>query len=280
MPGGRSAWWFWPGPASSGPVRPARANFCCSFSVRCGALGLSGYLLWRWRKNGPDRRYQTMLGKAQSERGMSFARGALQLVFALQAPLQFVVALPVQLGQIGGGAVGAVGLAGGALAIVGILFELVGDWQLVRFKSEAANRERVLDKGLWRFTRHPNYFGDCCVWWGLYLIAAESGIGIWALPGPVLLTFLLTRWSGMPTIEGRLRARSPAMRIMSAERRRSCPGSRNRVTAHRPAQTCDPPTLRACRCTACAAARSGTPAHPEYAWHRAARIPTCRCSRP
>ena len=79
----------------------------------------------------------------------------------------------------------------------------------MRFKSEAANRERVLDKGLWRFTRHPNYFGDCCVWWGLYLIAAESGIGIWALPGPVLLTFLLTRWSGMPTIEGRLRRKKP-----------------------------------------------------------------------
>lgn len=198
------AWSSFFGTGAPSPRKFLLLVLCSLWGVR-----LSGYLLWRWRKNGPDRRYQTMLGKAQSERGMSFARGALQLVFALQAPLQFVVALPVQLGQIGGGAVGAVGLAGGALAIVGILFESVGDWQLVRFKSEAANRERVLDKGLWRFTRHPNYFGDCCVWWGLYLIAAESGIGIWALPGPVLLTFLLTRWSGMPTIEGRLRRKKP-----------------------------------------------------------------------
>ena len=179
--------------------------------VLCSAWGLrlGFYLLWRWRKNGADRRYQTILAKAQSERGMSFARAALLLVFALQAPLQFVVALPVQLGQIGDGTIGPLSFAGGALAVVGILFEMIGDWQLVRFKSDAANRERVLDSGLWRFTRHPNYFGDCCVWWGLYLIAAESGVGMWTLPGPVLLTFLLTRWSGMPTIEGRLRRKKP-----------------------------------------------------------------------
>jgi steroid 5-alpha reductase family enzyme len=174
--------------------------------VLCSVWGLrlGGYLLWRWRRNGPDRRYQTMLGKAESERGMSFARGALQLVFALQAPLQFIVALPVQLGQIGDGPVGALSIVGAVLAVVGILFETIGDWQLVRFKNDTANRERVLDTGLWRFTRHPN-----CVWWGLYLIAAESGIGLWSLPGPVLLTFLLTRWSGMPTIEGRLRRKKP-----------------------------------------------------------------------
>ena len=179
--------------------------------VLCSAWGLrlGGYLLWRWRRNGPDRRYQTMLGKAESERGMSFARGALQLVFALQAPLQFIVALPVQLGQIGDGPFSALSIVGAVLAVVGILFETIGDWQLVRFKNDAANRERVLDTGLWRFTRHPNYFGDCCVWWGLYLIAADSGIGPWSLPGPVLLTFLLTRWSGMPTIEGRLRRKKP-----------------------------------------------------------------------
>jgi steroid 5-alpha reductase family enzyme len=179
--------------------------------VLCSLWGLrlGIYLLWRWRRNGPDRRYQTMLGKAQSERGMSFGRGALQLVFALLAPLQFVVALPVQLGQAGDGALGPLAYAGGALAVLGILFESVGDWQLVRFKADPENRERVLDSGLWRFTRHPNYFGDCCVWWGLYLIAAGSGIGLWSLPGPVLLTILLTRWSGMPTIEGRMRRKKP-----------------------------------------------------------------------
>jgi|SRR5579871_338739 len=179
--------------------------------VLCSVWGLrlGGYLLWRWRKNGPDRRYQTMLGKAQSERGMSFGRAAFQLVFALQAPLQFIVSLPVQLGQIGSGAIGPLALAGAVLAAGGIVFESVGDWQLVRFKSDAANRARILDSGLWRFTRHPNYFGDCCVWWGLYLIAAQSAVGLWALPGPVLLTILLTRWSGVPTVEGHLKRKKP-----------------------------------------------------------------------
>jgi len=62
-----------------------------------------------------------------------------------------------------------------------------------------------MDKGLWRYTRHPNYFGDACVWWGLYLIAAETGLGAWALPGPVLITFLLTKWSGVPTTEGKMK---------------------------------------------------------------------------
>ncbi len=79
----------------------------------------------------------------------------------------------------------------------------------MRFNPIPPTAGRVLDSGLWRFTRHPNYFGDACVWWGLFLIAAQSPIGLWSLPGPVLLTFLLTRWSGMPTIEGRLRRKKP-----------------------------------------------------------------------
>lgn len=204
------AWWAlgivvlaWASFFGSGPPTDRKLvllSLCTAWGMRLGV-----YLLWRWRKNGPDRRYQTMLGKAQSERGMSFGRGALQLVFALQAPLQFVVALPVQLGVFGGGALGPLAAAGIVLATVGIAFESIGDAQLVRFKADAANRERILDSGLWRFTRHPNHFGDACVWWGLWLIAAESGIGLWSLPGPVLLTFLLTRWSGMPTVEGRMR---------------------------------------------------------------------------
>ena len=68
---------------------------------------------------------------------------------------------------------------------------------------------KVMDKGLWRYTRHPNYFGDACVWWGLYLIAAETGLGAWALPGPLLMTFLLTKWSGVPTTEGKMRKSKP-----------------------------------------------------------------------
>ena len=194
--------------ATGGVASPRKLlllGLCTVWGLRLGV-----YLLWRWRRNGPDRRYVTMSGKAQSERGIGYARWALTAVFALQAPLQFVVALPVQLGALGDGAVGIVGWIGAALAAIGIAFESVGDAQLVRFKADPANRERVLDTGLWRYTRHPNYFGDVCVWWGLWLIAAESGIvGAASVVGPVLLTFLLTRWSGVPTTEGRMRRRKP-----------------------------------------------------------------------
>jgi steroid 5-alpha reductase family enzyme len=177
---------------------------CTAWGLR---LGL--YLLWRWRKHGPDRRYVTMMAKAKSERGWSYARASLLLVFALQLPLQFVVSLPVQLGQLAGAPIGPLTIAGVVLAVVGIAFEGVGDYQLTAFKADPANAGRVLQTGLWRYTRHPNYFGDACVWWGLWLIAAETPVGIVAVVGPILITFLLTRWSGIPTVEGRMRRRRP-----------------------------------------------------------------------
>ena len=97
---------------------------------------------------------------------------------------------------------GALAWIGAVLALTGILFESIGDLQLVRFKRSPANAGRILDSGLWRYTRHPNYFGDACVWWGLYLIATGTRYGVWTLPAPVLMTLLLTRWSGVPTVEG------------------------------------------------------------------------------
>jgi len=168
---------------------------------------LGSYLLWRWRKQGPDRRYLTMLGRAKTERGWNFATASLLLVFALQAPLQFIVCLPVQLGQIDAttAELGPLGWTGVALAVAGIGFESVGDWQLAHFRADPANSDKVMQSGLWRYTRHPNYFGDACTWWGLYLIAAETPFGVWAAPGPLLITFLLTKWSGVPTTERRLR---------------------------------------------------------------------------
>lgn len=173
-------------------------------------LRLGLYLLWRWRRHGPDRRYVAMMTHAQTERGWSYAKASLLLVFALQAPLQFLVCLPVQLGQLGSpGPLGPVAWAGAFVAVVGVLFESIGDFQLVAFKADPANAGRVLQSGLWRYTRHPNYFGDACVWWGLWLIAFDAGVGLWSLPGPVLLTVLLTRWSGVPTVEGRMRRQRP-----------------------------------------------------------------------
>jgi len=173
-------------------------------------LRLGGFLLIRWRRHGADRRYEKIFANAQATRGWGFAKASLVLVFATQAPLLFIVCLPVQLGQIDGGpAVGRLALVGALVALIGIVFETVGDAQLTRFRRNPANEGKVMERGLWRYTRHPNYFGDACTWWGLYLIAAESTTGLWALPGPVLLTWTLMKWSGVPTTEGRMKRKKP-----------------------------------------------------------------------
>lgn len=206
------AWW---GPSMAllawstllqGPATPhgmLLTGLCALWAARLG-----GYLFWRWRRHGPDRRYVAMIDHAAKHRGWGFAKTALLFVFSPQYGLGFVVALPVQLGQQAG-PLGSLAFAGAALAGVGILFETIGDAQLARFKADPANAGKVMDRGLWRYTRHPNYFGDACVWWGLYLIAAETGIGAWSLPGPLLITILLTRWSGVPTTEGKMKKSKP-----------------------------------------------------------------------
>lgn len=180
--------------------------------ILCAAWGLrlGGYMLWRWRKHGTDRRYVSLLGKAETRRGWGFAKASLLLVFVTQMPLLFIVALPVQLGQADATPeLGLLAYAGAALAVFGIAFEAIGDAQLVHFRRDPANAGQVMQSGLWRYTRHPNYFGDACAWWGLYLIAAETSTGIWALPGPLLLSWTLIKWSGAPTVEGRMRKTRP-----------------------------------------------------------------------
>ncbi len=126
------------------------------------------------RKHGEpeDFRYQAM----RRHYGAQFGLISLVTVFALQGALMWVVSLPVQVGQVPDDpGVGVLAIAGVALWLVGFLFETIGDAQLTRFKADPASAGEVLDRGLWRYTRHPNYFGDACVWWGIALVAAESG---------------------------------------------------------------------------------------------------------
>lgn len=174
-------------------------------------LRLGYHLIRRWRREGPDRRYSRMMADAKEKKGWSFAKASLIYVFSFQALLQFIVCLPVQVGQLGPSApLGPLAWAGVAVALVGLVFETVGDAQLERFKADPANAGKVLDTGLWRYTRHPNYFGDACTWWGIYLVAAETGLpGALTIVGPILLTFLLTSWSGVPTTEGSMRRKKP-----------------------------------------------------------------------
>ncbi|MEO1310036.1 MAG: DUF1295 domain-containing protein [Pseudomonadota bacterium] len=170
-------------------------------------LRLGGYLYWRWRKEGPDKRYVALLGKAPGSPHIH----SLKNVFLIQGVLLWIVSLPVQLGQIPAEpeAVGLLGWAGLALAALGFFFESVGDWQMAAFKGDPANAGKVMDRGLWRYTRHPNYFGDACVWWGLFLIAAETGVGAISAIGPAVLTWLLVKWSGAALLERRLKRSRP-----------------------------------------------------------------------
>lgn len=174
-------------------------------------LRLSFHLFTRWRAEGEDPRYTRILGTAMEKKGWSFARSSLVMVFLMQAPLLFIVCLPAQLGQLSPdpAQTGWLAFAGKCLALIGIGFETIGDWQLRRFRADPASAGKVLDTGLWRYTRHPNYFGDTCVWWGIWLIAAETSVGLWALPGPILLTWLLTRLSGVPMLEHGLKKKRP-----------------------------------------------------------------------
>lgn len=181
----------------------ARASLIAAMAAIWG-LRLGLHLFTRWRAHGEDPRYARMLGKAK-EQGR-YGRAALTVVFGPQAVLLFLTCLPAQLGVLASAdpaPIGPLAMAGAALWLVGMTFETVGDAQLKAFRANPANKGKVLDTGLWRYTRHPNYFGDTCVWWGIWLAAAEAGALVAAISviGPLFLTFTLTRWSGKPLLE-------------------------------------------------------------------------------
>lgn len=161
-------------------------------------LRLAGYLGWRNHGKPEDYRYRAM----RKRWGSRFALVSLGTVFAFQGLMMWIVSLPVQLGQADPTPdVGPLAVVGVAVWLVGLFFEVVGDAQLARFKADPANAGIVMDRGLWRYTRHPNYFGDACVWWGIALVAAETGTGAWGLIGAALMTLLLRRVSGVTLLE-------------------------------------------------------------------------------
>jgi steroid 5-alpha reductase family enzyme len=174
--------------------------------VSLWGLRLAVYLLWRNAGRGEDPRYAAM----RRYWGARFWWVSLFTVFALQGCLLWIVSLPIQLGQLApGSSLGPLDAIGVALFALGLSFEAVGDFQLARFKADPANAGRVMDRGLWRYTRHPNYFGDCCVWWGLFAVALSTPYGVWSVVGPALMSFLLLRVSGVPLLERSIRQRRP-----------------------------------------------------------------------
>jgi len=176
-------------------------------AVALWALRLSVHITWRNWGEPEDRRYQEI--RARNEPG--FWLKSLYLVFGLQAVLACVVAAPVVVAGASGRPLQWLDAVGLALLAAGLTFEAVADAQLARFKADPANRGQVMDRGLWRYSRHPNYFGECCVWWGVWLVALAAG-GWWSVFSPLAMTFLLLKVSGVALLEKDLAGRRPAYR--------------------------------------------------------------------
>jgi steroid 5-alpha reductase family enzyme len=185
--------------------RSPRAVLLAALPVAWGGR-LTLHLAARWRGKGEDRRYRVM----RAAWGHRFPVASLFTVFLLQGALMWMVSLPLQIGAARGATApfGILDAAGLLLFGIGLAFEAVGDAQLARFLADPANAGRVMQAGLWRYTRHPNYFGDALVWWGLGLVAMSAGPA-WLLAGPALMTFLLLRVSGVALLERDIGARRP-----------------------------------------------------------------------
>lgn len=197
---------------SRSPYRPAdvlATDYVMPVLVTIWGCRLAGYLAWRNHGKPEDYRYQAM----RDARGPSFVWSSFLIVFVLQGVVMLIVSLPVQL-AVTRSAVPYFYLVGAGVAVwaMGVFFETVGDWQLARFKAQPENKGRVMNRGLWRLTRHPNYFGDFLVWWGLWLVSmglSDRAATWWSVISPALMSFLLIRVSGVALLEKSMKARSP-----------------------------------------------------------------------
>ncbi|MEM1262544.1 MAG: DUF1295 domain-containing protein [Pseudomonadota bacterium] len=176
-------------------------------------LRLGIYLAWRNLGHGEDPRYQAMRERAE-QAGKNFAVRSYARVYLLQGAVMWIVSLPLQIGQTYDtpDSVGVLAWIGTAIFAIGFLFEALGDYQLAAFKGNPANKGQVMDRGLWRYTRHPNYFGNACLWWGIFIVTLENPVGWWGIIAPVLMTFLLLKVSGVSLLEKSLSETKPAYR--------------------------------------------------------------------
>ena len=182
-------------------------------------LRLSGYITVRNHGKGEDRRYQAIRARNQP----NFEFKSLYLIFILQMALATVIVVPVVPILNGAEDADLLTYAGFVIAAFGALFETIADAQMARFKATRSAEGTVMDRGLWRYSRHPNYFGEATFWWGIWVASASMG-GVWTVFSPLLMTWLLTRVSGVPLLEADLQQRSPAYRDYLLTTPRFLPG--------------------------------------------------------
>ena len=166
-------------------------------------LRLAGYIGSRQIGASEDPRYDRMLSKAPGSR----TAFAIRKIYLTQGVALLFVSLPIQVAMYESGAINALAVVGLVIWGIGLFFESVGDAQLVRFKRDPANKGKVMDQGLWRYTRHPNYFGDACVWWGIFLVSASHWPGVLTVLSPLAMNFFLARGTGKPILESHMKSR-------------------------------------------------------------------------
>ena len=178
--------------------------------VAIWGLRLGAHLLVRNLHEGEDYRYRAM----REYWGTSFWWVSLGTVFLLQGTLMWLISMPIQVVATAASPASLHWLdaVGAGVWAVGLMFEAIGDAQLRRFKADPGNKGKVFDRGLWSYTRHPNYFGDALVWWGIFIVAAEVPGGGWTVFSPILMTFLLVKVSGVAMLERDISTRRPAYR--------------------------------------------------------------------
>jgi steroid 5-alpha reductase family enzyme len=205
-----------------------RAIATLALVVAWGAR-LAAYITWRNWGHGEDRRYQEIRARNQP----NFALKSLLLIFALQMVLAWIVSAAPLAALAGDRAFGVLDVVGIGVALVGFLFEAIGDAQMAAFKADLGHKGQVMDRGLWRYTRHPNYFGETCFWWGIWLIALAAGgaAAIWTVLSPLLMTVLLLKVSGVALLEKDIGERRPAYRDYIARTNAFFPGPRKEGSA-------------------------------------------------
>ncbi len=171
------------------------------------ALRLTVYITWRNWGEPEDARYQTIRHKYEP----NFAWKSLGIIFVFQAVLAWIISMPLWIALTIPLESNLFDVLAVLLWTIGMIFETLGDWQLARFKALSTNRGKVMNRGLWKYTRHPNYFGECLIWWGFFLFVIPLGAW-WTILSPLLVTFLLLKFSGVSMLEETIVDRRPAYR--------------------------------------------------------------------
>ena len=177
--------------------------------VTVWAIRITWHLVRRNWGHGEDVRYTKLRSWVNNDR--AFIWLSLRKVFLLQGIVLWLVSLPVQLAPLYStpASIGPIAIIGAMIAIAGIVIETVADMQLTRFRSNPQNKGTILNTGLWRYSRHPNYFGELCTWWGLFVIASENPIGLFTIVGPLAYTYLIINVTGQRTLDKKLAREKP-----------------------------------------------------------------------